>query len=71
MRVQLQVKASGEPALWVWWAEFRVLADGRQTRLSVGSPTHPFHVVSTGEEQQSQRHLSLGLVPHLCRLGFW
>ena len=49
-RVQLQVKASGERGLWVWWAEFRVLADGREYKQTVGSEAHPFHVVSTGEE---------------------
>ena len=49
-RVQLQVRAFGERALWAWWAEFFVLADGREYRQTVGSETDPYYVVAIGGE---------------------
>ena len=48
--VQLQVRASGERALWAWWAEFWVLADGHKYRQTVGSEEDPYYVVATGGE---------------------
>jgi hypothetical protein len=50
-RVQLQVRAFGERALWAWWAEFLVFADGHEYRETVGSETDPYYVASTGGER--------------------